>query len=81
MKRHALFVGVDQYADASFRNLRHSVSDAAALAGAFGRHGYDTHVLTNPKTDEVLEEVERRSSGLGPGDVFLFFFAGHGFTA
>ena len=81
MKRHALFVGVDQYADASFRNLRHSVSDAAALAGAFGRHGYDTHVLTNPKTDEVLEEVERRSYDLGPGDVFLFFFAGHGFTA
>ncbi len=81
MKRHALFVGVDQYADASFRNLRYSVSDAAALAGMFGRHGYDTHVLTNPKTDEVLEEVERRSAGLGPGDVFLFFFAGHGFTA
>ena len=81
MKRPALFVGIDRYADAAFRDLRYSVADAAVLAGAFSRYGFDASVLTNPKADELLEAVERRTAGLGPGDVFLFFFAGHGFTA
>lgn len=81
MKRNALFVGVDQYAEDAFKNLRYSVSDAAALAGAFTAHGFDATVLTNPSAEALLKAVERRSSGLGPGDVFLFFFAGHGFTA
>ena len=34
MKRHALFTGVDQYTDASFQNLRYSVSDAATQDGS-----------------------------------------------
>ena len=80
-KRHALFVGVDQYADDAFKDLRYSVADAAALAGAFSRYGFETSVLTNPKSDALLDAIERRTAGLGPGDVFLFFFAGHGFTA
>ncbi len=81
MKRHALFVGINDYADNAFKNLRYSVSDAAALSGAFAARGFDTTVLTNPKADEILDSVEQKVAGLGPGDVFLFFFAGHGFTA
>ncbi len=81
MKRHALFVGINDYADASFKNLRYSMSDAAMLSGAFAARGFDTAVLTNPKADEILDSVEQKVAKLGPGDVFLFFFAGHGFTA
>ena len=81
MKRHALFVGVNDYADTTFKNLRYSLSDAVALSGAFAARGFDVEVLSNPKADAVLGAVERKSSGLGPGDVFLFFFAGNGFTA
>ena len=81
MKRHALFVGVNDYADEAFKNLRYSLSDAVALSGAFAARGFDVEVLSNPKTEAVLGAVERKAAGLGPGDVFLFFFAGHGFTA
>ena len=81
MKRHALFVGVNDYADTAFKNLRYSLSDAVALSGAFAARGFDVEVLSNPKADSVLGAVERKAAGLGPGDVFLFFFAGHGFTA
>ena len=81
MKRHALFVGVNDYADNAFKNLRYSLSDAVALSGAFAARGFDVEVLSNPKAETVLGAVERKMSGLGPGDVFLFFFAGHGFTA
>ena len=81
MRRTALFVGVDQYADSSFRNLRYSVADAASLAGTFARYGFDASVLTNPRSDELIDAVERRTAGLVSGDVFLFFFAGHGYTA
>ena len=74
-KRHALFVGVNDYADEAFRNLRYSLSDAVALSGAFAARGFEVEVLSNPKADAVLGAVERKASGLGPGDVFLFFFA------
>ncbi len=77
----ALFVGVNKYADNSFRDLRFSVPDAKALAEAFNRQGYETKVLEDPKANEVLDEVGQLSSDLGPEDVFLFFFAGHGFTS
>ena len=81
MKRHALFVGVNDYADEAFKNLRYSLSDAVALSGAFAARSFDVEVLSNPKAETVLDAVERKAAGLGLGDVFLFFFAGHGFTA
>ncbi len=81
MKRHALFVGINDYADKAFKNLRYSLSDALALSVAFGRKGFETDILSNPKSEEILNAVERATAGLGPGDVFLFFFAGHGYTA
>ena len=34
MKRHALSVGVNDYADTAFKNLRYSLSNALALSGA-----------------------------------------------
>ena len=81
MNRHALFVGVNDYDDEAFKDLRYSLSDAVALSGAFAARGFEVEVLSNPKADAVLGAVERMAAGLGPGDVFLFFFAGHGFTA
>ena len=35
MKRHALFVGVDEYADPTIQNLAFPTKDATDLAGAF----------------------------------------------
>ncbi len=81
MKRHALFVGVNDYADPAIRNLRYSIPDASVLADRFRRAGFDTRLLPDPTRQELLEAVELGTAGLGPGDVFLFFFAGHGFTS
>jgi len=82
MKRHALFVGVDQYADGHIPNLSCAVSDATDLHGFFKYGaGYDqVQLLPNPAgKKEILGTVRSLTSGLGPGDFFLFFFAGHGF--
>ncbi len=83
MKRHALFVGVDQYADPTIQNLRCAVNDATELAGIFlHRAKFDaSEALLNPRCrEEILDRVAALTDGLGRGDVFLFFFAGHGFS-
>ncbi len=81
MRRYALFVGVDQYADKNIQDLRCAVNDATELAGFFKhRAGFDrAEALANPRNGEVvLERVCDMLDGLGGGDEFLFFFAGHG---
>ena len=52
MKRHALFVGVDQYADGHIPNLTCAVSDATDLHGFFKYGaGYDqVELLPNPSS-------------------------------
>ena len=82
MKRHALFVGVNQYADGHIPNLSCAVNDATDLHGFFKYGaGYDqVLLLPNPSSKkEVLGAVRSLTAGLGPDDFFLFFFAGHGF--
>ena len=82
MRRHALFVGVDQYTDGHIPNLSCAVSDATDLHGFFKYGaGYDqVELLPNPAgKKEILGKVRSLTADLGPGDFFLFFFAGHGF--
>ena len=79
-KRHALFVGVNGYV--SFRHLRCAVRDATDLHEFFRfEAGYDrVELLLDPRgEEEVVSAVQKLTSDLGGGDVFLFFFAGHGF--
>jgi len=82
MKRHALFVGVDKYSDSTIQNLNYPSEDATELASVFRRLLKFNRVekLINPKhSPEVVDAVKDMTRGLGPGDLFLFFFAGHGF--
>ena len=81
MKAKALFIGVDRYEDSEIRNLECASCDAKELAACFTGFGFDSTVLLNPKRYEVEQAVKTSTAGLGPGDVFLFFFAGHGFAA
>ena len=81
MKRHALFVGVNEYTDQNIQRLHCAVNDATELAGFFRyRANFDrAEVLPNPSNcDEVLSRVRALISGMGVGDELLFFFAGHG---
>ena len=81
MRRYALFVGVNNYDDKSIRKLRYSIPDASVLADRFKGFGYTTRLLADPTAAELKAAVIESVEGLGHGDVFLFFFAGHGFTA
>lgn len=82
MKRHALFVGVDRYVDGHIPNLSCAVNDATDLHGFFKFGvGYDkVELLQNPSgKKDILCAARDLTADLGPGDFFLFFFAGHGF--
>ena len=82
MKRHALFVGVDDYADPTIQNLDFPSEDAGELASVFRRLLKFDRVekLVNPAhAPDVVDAIKGMTRGLGPGDLFLFFFAGHGF--
>ena len=82
MKKRALFVGVDEYADGSIARLEHAVDDSEALAAVFETLlGFErVERLRNPGgKQDILNKVREVTSGLGTGDLFFFFFAGHGF--
>ncbi|MBR4188725.1 MAG: caspase family protein [Kiritimatiellae bacterium] len=82
MKKRALFVGVDEYEDGSIADLEYAVEDAYGLASAFETLlGFDrVERLRNPRgKKDILRKVRELTAGLGKGDLFFFFFAGHGF--
>ena len=82
MRRHALFVGVDEYTDPSIKNLNFSSEDARDLASVFRHQLHFDRVakLTNPAhASDVVDMVKNLTHELSAGDLFLFFFAGHGF--
>ena len=82
MKRAALFVGVDEYEDGSIANLAYPVEDAYGLAAAFDTLlGFErVERMRNPAgKKDILRKVREVTSGLGKGDLFFFYFAGHGF--
>ena len=82
MKRHALFVGVDEYTDPTIKPLEFPSEDATELAVVFRQLLKFDRVekLINPEhSPEVVDAVKDMTRCLGPDDLFLFFFAGHGF--
>ena len=82
MKRKALFVGVNEYRDPVIQDLKYAVGDAALLFAQFRAIGYDAELLPNPTRSAVEEKVAAMTEGMdGEDDVFLFYFAGHGFVA
>ncbi len=80
-RRVALFVGVDEYEDTSIPTLSGAVADARALHVFFASrpNQFDMSVLLeNPTCGDVFKKVVELSSELCEGDLFLFYFAGHG---
>jgi len=80
MKRKALFVGINDY-EGGLVPLNCACKDANDLCDYFRDVlRYDTHVLRNADILEVRKKINEVTKDLQRGDVFLFFFAGHGFT-
>lgn len=80
-RRVALAVGVDTYEDSQLATLRCAVRDAVELA-AFLRYraGYDRveQLVSNVTDDQVVDTAVHLVKELEPGDLFLFYFSGHG---
>ena len=82
MKRAALIIGIDKYEDPAIRPLLYAERDATELHGFFKyRAGYDdVRLLQRAGEDEILNCAAEITRALAPGDLFVFFFAGHGIT-
>ena len=64
MKRKALFIGVNDYADNQIRNLSCSVRDAHSMNDIFEEIGYETKCLEDPNKGDVFHAVGEMTAGL-----------------
>ena len=80
MQRKALFVGINDY-EGGLTPLSCACNDANDLCDYFrDQLGYETYVLRNADILKIRKKIAEVTAELQKGDVFLFFFAGHGFT-
>lgn len=84
MKKYGLFIGIDHYHDPNITQLRCAAHDARALARVFEqKYGFDVKVLSHEEFSPghgiggILRGI---GDELEEGDIFVFFFAGHGKT-
>jgi len=85
---HILAVGVNTYRNSRL-NLNYARADAAEFAAVLEERGRrlfrETRVEVlldaDATRERILESLDRISREAGPGDVFSFYFAGHGSVA
>ena len=86
MRRYALLVGVDTYADRAIPPLRFAERDAQALGRVLAeRYGFEVRCLVGEEArrEAILNvlgsgRLSEQAVPMQAGDQFLFFFAGHG---
>ena len=81
MKRAILCVGVNRYVEPGINDLDYAEADATEVYGFFQhRARYDAALhLAAPDPGEVLDSAREMVAKLAPGDLFVFFFSGHGY--
>lgn len=82
MARYGLFVGVNDYADSeNIRALRFAVEDARRVDRFFHACGFEVQSLMDSEStySAIQGCLHDLSCRLQPGDLFLFYFSGHGF--
>ncbi|MBR7119329.1 MAG: caspase family protein [Lentisphaeria bacterium] len=79
MRRYGLFVGVDNYKN-GISSLSCSCNDAKELSLYFAQHFDKVDFLLDEDAhcEDVLDRVEEMTKSLSSGDLFVFYFAGHG---
>jgi hypothetical protein len=87
-RRSALLIGVDSYLDPTFPDLRFSASDATAMAEVLssptGGGFEEVTVLVGAEDTtrvRILRELRLLSRRLGPEDILVVYFSGHGTLA
>jgi hypothetical protein len=74
-KKVALVIGNNTYPRAALRN---AVNDAQLMARTLRETGFQVEALTDGDARGMDAAVNRLVSLVSPGDVALFYFAGHG---
>ena len=78
-KRKALFVGICDYGESGLASLPWTANDALELSRFFEKQlGYETQLLIDTTVDKLKRVLEDCTRDLIEGDLFLFYFAGHG---
>ena len=83
-KRHGLFVAVGEYEDPSLSPLPMVKHECAVFKDAYVRYGEGAGICwtedSRPTRFEVLGLLSAMKEKVLPGDIFLFYFYGHGGT-
>lgn len=74
-RRLALVIGNEAYPKSPLKN---PVNDARAMDKALRDTGFRTDLVINGKLRDVERAVDRFVAALHPGDVAVFYYAGHG---
>ena len=77
-RRIALVVGNGNYQQATLPKLRNPANDAADMANALRRFGFEVIEKQNLTLKAMNEAIASFGSRLGGSDAALFYFAGHG---
>ncbi len=75
-RRLALVVGNDRYSGAMA--LQNARRDAKAIATELGAIGFTTTLVEDATRARLIRAIETLAAGVGPGDIVLFYYAGHG---
>ena len=74
--RRALVIGADDYRNVS--KLQKAVGDARAMKAALEKTGFAVDLLINPDRSAFNTGISDFTDKLGPGDVALIHYSGHG---
>src|SRR6516225_5166120 len=74
--KRAFVVGTNAYV--SLPVLKTALKDAAATSQALREAGFTTTIVTDAPLSELEEKWRQFLDSLKPGDIAVFYFAGHG---
>ena len=81
VKRRAVVVGVGKYQDPRISPLKYALSDASKINGLLEHlpdGEFEVRQILNGSAQDVFEALDWAVEGLSGGDLFFFYFAGHG---
>lgn len=77
-------VGINDYKFTrdEWKSLKFAVSDAEKVSTVFAQYGFETALLTdrNAVKSDIIRQLYDEVSQSRPGDTFVLYFAGHGFS-
>ncbi|HWV40711.1 caspase family protein [Pseudorhodoplanes sp.] len=74
--RRALVIGADDYRNVA--KLQKAVGDARAMKAALEKVGFSVDILINPDRAAFNSGISEFTRKLGPGDIALIHYSGHG---